>query len=101
MWYFCIIIKTIREGVKNMADLQVKKSDGNLEPWSYDKLLASFNKAGLPNEDSERLAMQVESWAKENNEEGVVSSVDIRDKVIEVLSNDFPAEADTYQAFKK
>jgi len=82
-------------------DLQVKKRDGNLEPWSFDKLLASFNKAGVPNENSETLAEEVQSWAQENAEENVIPSVTVRDKVIEVMSRDFPAEAETFRVYKK
>ncbi len=84
-----------------MLDVKIKKRDLNLEPFSYDKLLASITKSGVSVQDAERLAETIKSWIFDNSQDGVISSTAVRDKVYEVLASQFPVEADEYQAFKK
>jgi 2-phosphoglycerate kinase len=87
--------------VSKIKDLKVKKRDESLESWSYDKLVTSINKSGVPIDDAERYAKEVQEWSSSNAKDGVISSVAIRDRVMEVIKNDYPAESDSYQAFKK
>ena len=82
-------------------DINVKKREGEVEPWSYDKLVASIGKAGVPEREAEQVAGAVQSWVLTNAESGVVSSTAVRDKVIEEMKKSYPSEADTYQAYKK
>ncbi len=78
-----------------------KRGEDGVEPWSVDKLVASINKAGVPLSEAEGIANKVAEWAEQNATDGVISSTQLRDKVIESLKTDYPAEADSYQAYKK
>lgn len=82
-------------------DIVVQKREGGEEPWNFDKIVASLGKAGVPVDASEEIASRVETWAKDEINKGSVTSTQIRDKIIELLGSDFPAEADSYQAYKK
>ena len=84
-----------------MQDVKVQKRDGSSEDYSYDKLLASMTKAGVPLDQAEPLAKDVETWLMEKSKEGSVTSIEVRDKVYQSMKDSFPAEADVYQAFKK
>jgi len=84
-----------------MSDIQIRKRGEGMEGWSFDKLLASITKSGVPLTDAERIAKSVEAWAIKAVKVNAVDSIKLRDKVIELMKNDFPAEADSYQAYKK
>ena len=84
-----------------MSEIKVKKRDGNVESWSYDKLLNSIGKSMIPLKKAESVASLVEKWVKESEGKGVVSSTEIRDKIIEKLAEVDPVAADNYQAYKK
>jgi len=85
-----------------MSDLNVKKRDGTVEPFSYDKIVASISKAGVPIKSAEDVASEVTGFIQDQGgEKGEILSTLVRDKIIEVLSKDFPVEADNYQSFKK
>ncbi|OGM20237.1 hypothetical protein A2955_01870 [Candidatus Woesebacteria bacterium RIFCSPLOWO2_01_FULL_37_19] len=84
-----------------MNPLKVKKRDESLEDWSNDKLIASMTKAGVEVVDAQRIALEIKNWVSQNSIDGHVNSDELRDKVIEMLKNDFPLEADSYSIFKK
>lgn len=72
-----------------------------MEEWSDDKLIASIQKTGVSTDDAQEIANKVKDWVKANTKNNIIDSVQIRDKVVELLKVNFPAEADSYQAFKK
>lgn len=82
-------------------DINVKKRDGNIEPWSYDKVLAALTKAGVPLVNAEELASRVQEWAKTASPDGTVESTQVRDKLLELMKIEYPVEADNFQAYKK
>lgn len=87
-----------------MADelkITVIKRDGEKEEFSFDKLIASILKAGVPMADAEAVSRKVEAWVQVASKNSGISSSEIRDKIIELLSNDFSVEADNYQAYIK
>lgn len=84
-----------------MNDLNVKKRDGKLEPWSVDKLVTAIGKAGVPIEAAQNFAKNIEGWAKGTAQKGVIASTEIRDKVVEFIKGEYPSQADNFQAFKK
>jgi transcriptional regulator NrdR family protein len=84
-----------------MQDLQVVKKDGNMEAWSQDKLIASLGKTGIPNDKATEIGTRVQEWAVANALDGKINSNQVRDKVIEELMTEFPAQADSYKAYKK
>jgi len=79
----------------------VMKREGGEEVWSFDKLLASLGKAGVPGYASTEVALRIEAWAKNPVNKGRVTSTQIRDKVIEFLTTIYPAEANIYSTYKK
>jgi len=84
-----------------MQDLQVTKREGGTEPWSKEKLINSVAKAGLSVEVTEHLEYLIEVWANRNAKNGQVTSVEIRDKVIELLNAIDPMVSDAYSSYKK
>jgi len=83
-----------------MQNLQIKKRDGVLELFSLDKLIASITKAGVNAGEASKIAKEVKEWIFQSGKKEI-ESVDIRDKVIELLAINFPAEADSYKTFLK
>ena len=84
-----------------MEAVKVQKRGGGVEDWSSDKLINSMAKAGISVTDAERVSKEVQAWAEQNAANGIVTSNQIRDRVTEVLKNQFPVEADSYVAYKK
>lgn len=81
-------------------DLLIKKRDGESEYFNFDKLLASIGRAGVPVNKAINIAKNVEDWVASQKDKGEVTSTQIRNKVIEYMIEDFPAEADSYKAYK-
>lgn len=84
-----------------MKQLQIQKRDKSLEPWNFDKILISITKAGIKLEIAKQVVTEVENWAKEKAEKGIIKSLQIREKVIEKLKEVDPVAADLYQSYKK
>lgn len=84
-----------------MNQLKVKKRDTSLEDFNYDKLLASLTKAGLDVNNAEVVAREIVEWAIANAVENVVTYVELREKVMNRLNEEFPAEANAYTFYKK
>ena len=83
-----------------MEDIKVKKKEGNVEAWMYDKVLASVGKTGISLKMAEDITNKVEVWVKANAKNGVINSVAVRDKVTELLKKADPVAGDNYQAYK-
>ena len=83
-----------------MEGIKVKKKEGGVEPWMYDKVLASVGKTGISLEMAEDVTNRVEVWVKTNAKNGVINSEDVRDKVTELLKEADPVAGDNYQAYK-
>ncbi|KKQ75050.1 MAG: hypothetical protein US96_C0018G0022 [Candidatus Woesebacteria bacterium GW2011_GWB1_38_5b] len=60
----------------------------------------SISKSGVPIEDAQKIAENIESWVLAKDSK-FITSVEIRDKVIEALSKSFPSEASCYSFYKK
>ena len=97
-----MLYNSVRNGVRKLEKnvIQITKRDGSVEEWSFDKLLSSVTKAGLPMDKGELLAKQIEEWLK-NQSLKIVSSTDIRDKVIEIMKVMEPMTASVYEAYRK
>ncbi len=79
----------------------ILKRDGTKESFSYDKLVASIARAGVPIANSEIIALDVSKWIAGNLENGEIKSTTVRDEITLELMSDFPVQADNYQVFKK
>lgn len=83
-------------------EIKIVKRDGTEEYFSIDKLITSIAKTGVPLQRSEEIASDIKIWLEKTQQEsGNISSNLVRDKVIEKLASEFPAEVDSYKAFKK
>lgn len=83
------------------ANFQVRKRGGELEVWSKDKVINSIGVAGVSTKEAEAVGELVEAWAARSAENNVISSLAIRDKVIEILKVVDSVAADAFEAFKK
>lgn len=84
-----------------MKGLNVQKRDGKEERWSDDKLITSIAKAGLEIKESEKLSSDIKAYFTSQKERSSVSSLEIRDKVLDDLEKIDPVSSDTYKLFKK
>jgi hypothetical protein len=84
-----------------MNNITVKKRGGETEVFVFDKLLASIGKTGVPLKEATAIAEKINAWVLLPANKGSVTSVQLRDKVIEYISGNFPAEADSYKVYKK
>jgi len=82
-------------------ELQVRKNDGQTEPFDKGKISGGAVKSGASVEQAEQVAMQVEEWAKGAAQDGVVATSDIRVKVLEVLQGVNPEAATAFEGYKK
>jgi len=84
-----------------MTNLKVEKRDGGLEEWNYDKALLSIGKSMMPIKKAQKIASKVEKWASKQAKKGVITSIELRDKIISVLKKEDPIAADSYELYKK
>lgn len=84
-----------------MNDIFINKKSGGNEIFNFDKLLASIGKTGVPLTGAIKICKNIEEWIKKQVKIKPVASSQIRDKVIKLLSKDFPAEAESYKVYKK
>lgn len=82
-------------------ELQVQKKDGRLEAFDRSKILNGLIKSGASTTEAESITSQVESWAQGAAQNGVVKSLDIRTKVLELLRSANPAVAASFEAYRK
>lgn len=81
--------------------MQVEKKDGSLEEFDRQKISRGVVAAGLDEEGAESLASGVEVWAGEAAGGDVISSLEVRDKVLELLREQDPEAAARFEEYKK
>lgn len=84
-----------------MKDLKVIKRDGDKELWSDDKIITSIGKAGLDIKEAENVSVGIKNYFKKNSINFLVSSSEIRDKVVGALKNIDPVASESYKIYKK
>lgn len=84
-----------------MSIIKVEKRDGDLEDWNFDKSLLSIGKSMIPMKKATQIASRVEKWAKKKAKKGVITSIELRDKIIEILKEEDPIAAESYKSYKK
>lgn len=82
-------------------NLNVRKRGGGVEPWSMDKVINSVGVAGLTVRESEALGILIEEWVKKVAVNGEISSIQVRDKVLELLRVIDTVAAEAFEAYKK
>lgn len=81
--------------------MKVQKRDGSFQDFDVSKLARSLVGSGLPQEEADGIASEIEMWAQDMAKEDTIHSADIRSRVIEVLRNDYSEAAETYESYTK
>ncbi|HLE48475.1 MAG TPA: ATP cone domain-containing protein [Patescibacteria group bacterium] len=80
---------------------KVQKKDGSLEEFDRSKIISGLKNAGTSDEEAEKVATEIENWLPTAAVDGVVNSLDIRVKGLEVLKLVNPEVASKFESFKK
>jgi transcriptional regulator NrdR family protein len=86
---------------KPEEELKVQKKKGTTEPFMVEKIKSGIVKAGGTVELAGETALKVAGWAKETAKEGIVTTVEIQKKVIELLAETNEDIATAFQQFVK
>ncbi|MEA3357519.1 MAG: ATP cone domain-containing protein [Patescibacteria group bacterium] len=87
-----------------MADrneIKVEKRDGQQENYSNEKVVSCMVKAGATEEQAKSVAAQVNTWVQTTATAGIIRSVDIRTKVLELLHPVNPEAVTRFEAYSK
>ncbi len=79
--------------------IQVRKKDGSLEPFDRQKVFQSVVSAGLPEVNAENITNQIELWVQQS--EDIISTAEIRKRVIGLLEAENLQAAESYKRYKK
>lgn len=82
-------------------EIQVRKKGGQLAPFDRNKVSNGMLKSGATAEEAAKIAAEVESWARGAAKDGVVNTLDVRAKVLELLRGVNPTAAASFEAYKK
>jgi len=80
---------------------KVQKKDGSLEDFDRNKIVNGVVSAGGSSADGEQVAAAIEAWLPGAAVNGVVRSLDIRSKGLEVLRTVNPTVAATFESYQK
>jgi len=81
--------------------VKVQKKDGSLEDFDRNKVINGVVKSGATPQQAEEVARQVEAWLPTGAVNGIVSSMAIRSKVLEVLRTLNPTAAASFETYRK
>lgn len=81
-------------------NFKVQKKDGSTEDFDRSKIVNGLTKAGVALAEAESVAGQVEGWLQAIAG-GVIKSVDLRSKVLELLRVVNPSVASRFESYKK
>lgn len=84
-----------------MAELKVRKRTGQLEDFDRSKMTVGIQKAGASVEEAGKIASEVEAWAQGAAVDGIISSVELRTKVLELLRATNPTAGTSFEEFRK
>lgn len=83
-----------------MNEIQVIKRDGSVEDFEVEKIIRVVGAAGLTDTDAEELGKKIEKWAEKQNKEEL-TSLEIRDKVVELMHDYDEMAADMFVWYQK
>lgn len=81
-------------------DVVVVKREGEEEAWNEDKIVTSMIRSGANGDEAMKATEKVKEWIQSNSN-GKVSSIELRDKIIEELHSVNPVASETYRVYKK
>jgi transcriptional regulator NrdR family protein len=80
---------------------KVQKKDGRLEDFDRNKIISGLVKSGTTPPEAEDITSQVEAWLPTVAVGGTVKTLDIREKVLELLRLADPTAADNFENYQK
>lgn len=81
--------------------VKVQKKDGSLQDFDRNKVFNGVIKSGVTPEEAENVTKQVEAWLPTATVDGVVVSMAIREKVLEILRATNPTAAAAFVNYQK
>lgn len=81
--------------------IKVQKKGGQLEDFDRNKVSGGVVKSGVTPEEAENVTKQIETWLPTAAVNGVVVSMAIRDKVLEILRATNPTAAAAFAGYQK
>jgi transcriptional regulator NrdR family protein len=85
----------------DFLELKVLKKMGQMEAFSTEKIKNGIIKAGGTAKLARSVALNTAKWAKETAKEGVISTVEIHRKVVELLAEKDKEVAEKFKSFVK
>jgi 2-phosphoglycerate kinase len=82
-----------------LNDIKVRKRDNTFEPYHESNIVKVLVAAGMKENDANLVSQKISTWLKSNNTKDV-SSLEIRDKVIEELELINTDVADLYKWYE-
>jgi len=68
--------------------------------FSVDKVVNSVSVAGVTQKEAEAIGALVQEWARKTASDNIISSIQIRDKVLELLKAIDPSSAQAFSAYR-
>ena len=81
--------------------IKVQKKDGQTEDFDRNKILNGVIKSGGTPEEAENVTKQIEAWIVTAAINGVIPSMQIRTKLLEVLRLVNPTAAAAFETYQK
>jgi hypothetical protein len=81
--------------------IRVQKKDGRLEDFDRNKVLNGVVKSGASVGEAETITQQIEAWVQTAAVNGMVSSMNLRQKVLEVLKATNPVAGEAFENYRK
>lgn len=81
--------------------MQVEKKDGRLEDFERGKISRGIVAARASQETADAIAAEVENWAAGVATDEVISTAEIREKVLELLRTQDPAAVTNFEQYQK
>ena len=81
-----------------MLGIKVRK---RLEDYDRNKIITGITKSGVTPEQAEKIVLQVEDWISSVAVDGIVSSGEIKAKVVDLLRGINSSAAKVFENYKK
>lgn len=84
-----------------MNNLKVQKNNWTIEDFDRTKIKRGILNSGTTEEQAEIITGQIESWAASSSTNGIIRSVDIKTKLLEIIGGFNPRAKTSFENFKK
>ncbi len=81
--------------------VKVQKKDGSLQDFDASKISSGLVRVGLSAAEAADVASQIESWTGTTGTDGTITSAQIREKILSLLSPEMVKEYTSFETTKK